>query len=50
MVFIFLIGGLAGHLGTWRGPEHKPRGMYEFAFSDPDGAFVRIGWSSRLMS
>jgi hypothetical protein len=47
MVFIFLIGGLAGHLGTWRGREHKPRGMYEFDFYDPDGAFVRIGWSSR---
>jgi catechol 2,3-dioxygenase-like lactoylglutathione lyase family enzyme len=31
-------------------PEHKPWGMYEFALSDPDGALVRVGWPSRLMS
>jgi predicted lactoylglutathione lyase len=30
-------------------PEHKPWGMYEFAFSDPDGTLVRIGWPSKQM-
>jgi uncharacterized glyoxalase superfamily protein PhnB len=29
-------------------PEDKPRGMYEFAVSDPDRTLVRIGWPTRL--
>jgi hypothetical protein len=30
------------------GPEHRPRGMYEFALSDPDETLVRVGWPSKL--
>jgi hypothetical protein len=30
------------------GPEHKPRGMYEFGVSDPDETLVPVDWPSKL--
>jgi hypothetical protein len=37
-----------GEIVGKRGPEDKPRGMYEFAISDPDQTLVRVGWPTRL--
>jgi hypothetical protein len=47
-VYLYLedIDGLAARVSNLLvgdGPEQKPRGMYEFALSDPDGTLVLIG-------